>query len=77
MSEKKPYPDTVFDTEKGVLIIRFKTRQKPGEEEFKKQKDRLQKQLAQMKKEDLFNQFLESLKAKMEITVDKKLLAAD
>jgi len=77
VSEKKPYPDKVFDTEKGVLIIRFKTRQVPGEEEFKKQKDRLQKQLAQMKKEDLFNQFLESLKAKMEITVDKKLLAAD
>jgi peptidyl-prolyl cis-trans isomerase D len=77
LSEKKPYPDTVFDTEKGVLIIRFKTRQVPGEEEFKKQKDRLQKQLAQMKKDDLFNQFLESLKAKMEITVDKKLLASD
>jgi peptidyl-prolyl cis-trans isomerase D len=77
ISEKKPYPDKVFDTEKGVLIIRFKARQKPGEEEFKKQKERLQKQLAQMKKEELFNQFLESLKAKIEITVDKKLLAAD
>jgi peptidyl-prolyl cis-trans isomerase D len=77
LSEKKPYPDKVFDTDKGVLIIRLKSRQVPGEEEFKKQKDRLQKQLAQMKKEELFNQFLESLKAKLEIKVDKKLLASD
>jgi hypothetical protein len=30
-----------------------------------------------MKKEELFNQFLERLKAKVEITVDKKLLAME
>ena len=51
--------------------------QVPGQEEFQKQKERLEKQVVQMKKEDLFNQFLERLKAKVEITVDKKLLAMD
>ena len=30
-----------------------------------------------MKKEELFNQFLEGLKTKAEIKVDKKLLASD
>jgi hypothetical protein len=77
LSEKKPYPDKVFETDKGLLLIRLKARQKPGEEEFLKQKERLQKQLVQMKKEELFNQFLEGLKAKAEIKVDKKLLASD
>jgi hypothetical protein len=33
--------------------------------------------MAQMKKEELFNKFLDSLKAKAEIKVDKKLLASD
>ena len=77
LSEKNPYPDKVFETDKGQLLIRLKARQKPGEEEFLKQKERLQKQLVQMKKEELFNQFLEGLKAKAEIKVDKKLLASD
>jgi peptidyl-prolyl cis-trans isomerase D len=77
LSEKKPYPDKVFDTDKGIVIIKFKERQVPGQEEFQKQKERLEKQVVQMKKEDLFNQFLERLKAKAEITVDKKLLAMD
>ena len=77
LSEKKPYPDKVFNTDKGILIIRFKSLTVPGDEEFGKQKDRLQKQMAQMKKEELFNHFLESLKAKAEIKVDKKLLASD
>lgn len=77
LSEKKPYPDKVFDTDKGIVIIKFKERQVPGQEEFQKQKERLEKQVVQMKKEDLFNQFLERLKAKVEITVDKKLLAMD
>lgn len=77
LSEKKPYPDKVFNTDKGILIIHFKSLKVPGDEEFAKQKDRLQKQMAQMKKEELFNHFLESLKAKAEIKVDKKLLASD
>ncbi len=77
LSEKNPYPDNVFETDKGQLLIRLKARQKPGDEEFLKQKERLQKQLVQMKKEELFNQFLEGLKAKAEIKVDKKLLASD
>ncbi len=67
----------MLETDKGMVVIKFKERQVPGQEEFQKQKDRLEKQVVQMKKEDLFNQFLERLKAKVEITVDKKLLAMD
>ena len=77
LSDKKLYPDKVLETDKGMVVVKFKERQVPGQEEFQKQKDRLEKQVVQMKKEDLFNQFLERLKAKVEITVDKKLLAMD
>ena len=77
LSDKKAYPDKVLETDKGMVVIKFKERQVPGQEEFQKQKERLEKQVVQMKKEDLFNQFLERLKAKVEITVDKKLLAMD
>jgi peptidyl-prolyl cis-trans isomerase D len=77
LSDKKAYPDKVLETDKGIVVIKFKERQVPGQEEFQKQKERLEKQVVQMKKEDLFNQFLERLKAKVEITVDKKLLAMD
>ncbi len=77
LSEKKPYPDKVLETDKGMVVIKFKERQVPGQEEFQKQKERLEKQVMQMKKEELFNQFLERLKAKVEITVDKKLLAME
>jgi peptidyl-prolyl cis-trans isomerase D len=77
LTEKKLYADTVFQSDKGSVVIKFKQKQLPGEAEFAKQKDRLDKQVLQQKKEEIFNQFLESLKAKAEIKVDRKQIALD
>jgi len=40
----------VLETDKGMVVIKFKERQVPGQEEFQKQKERLEKQVVQMKK---------------------------
>jgi peptidyl-prolyl cis-trans isomerase D len=77
LSEKKPYADTAFQTDKGSVVVKFKQKQLPGDEEFSKQKDRLEKQVLQTKRDEIFNQYLESLKAKTEIKVDQKLIAMD
>ncbi len=77
LSREKPYPAAPIETDRGVVIVKFKDRTVPGQEEFQKQKDRLEKQVVQMKKEELFNQFLDHLKARTEITVDRKLLAME
>lgn len=77
LSKEKPYPDSAIETDKGVVIVKFKERTVPGQEDFQKQKDRLEKQVVQMKKEELFNQFLDHLKAHTEIKVDRKLLAME
>jgi peptidyl-prolyl cis-trans isomerase D len=77
LSKEKPYPDSAIETDKGVVIVKFKERTVPGQDEFQKQKDRLEKQVVQMKKEELFNQFLDHLKANTEIKVDRKLLAME
>ena len=77
LSEKKLYAGTVFQTEKGSFVVKFRERQVPGQEEYQKKREQLERQLVQMKKEEVFNRFLESLKAKADIKVNKKLIASD
>jgi peptidyl-prolyl cis-trans isomerase D len=76
LTEENPYPNTVFQTERGVFVIKFKELETPSREDFAKRKKQISQMLIQRKEEEIFSQFVEYLKAKTDIKVDTSLLAS-
>jgi len=65
---------TVFETEKGSVIVLVKGRQLPDDAAFGKERDQIFEMLVQQKGMELFEQFLQDLKATAELQVNSKLL---
>lgn len=76
LSADKPYGKTPFKTDNGFAIIKFELRITPPEEDFAREKDRLAAMLLQTKRRELFEQYLQGLKAKADTWVDKKFSSA-
>ena len=76
LSEASPYAKTPFRTDKGFAIIRFQERISPKDTDFEKQKDALAQNLLQSKQRELFEQYLQKLKAQANTWVDKKFSSA-
>lgn len=76
LSADRPYGKTPFRTDKGFAIIKFEMRITPPGDDFAKEKDRLAVMLLQAKRRELFEQYLQGLKAKADTWVDKKFSAA-
>ncbi len=70
----KPGPTgkTPYRADKGIVIIKLQERIAPSDADFAKEKDRMAQTLLQTKQRDLFEQFLQGLKAKANTWVDKK-----
>ena len=71
----KPYGPSTYRADKGIVIIKLQERQAPTDTDFVKDKDRMAQTLLQTKQRELFEQFLQSLKAKADTWVDKKFSA--
>jgi len=65
MSEKEPYPDTVFLVDGKHIIMKFKDEGKLDEKDWEAQKDSIKKYLLRMKEERYFMSWLEGAKANM------------
>ncbi len=69
LSSDKRYPDKVFQTEEGVLVIRWLGRKGIDPEKFKKEADEYRRALVQAKHQQLFQNWLESLRKDAEIEI--------
>lgn len=75
LSEKNRIADMVQKGEKGYYIIQFKARKAPEAAELDDQKKKsLKEQLASQKQQDLFNQWIGSVKAASDIRIESEYL---
>ena len=69
LSEDKPYPDKVFDTQKGVYVIRWEGRKGIDEKKFEEEEKTYRQNLALLKQQQVFREWLDNLKSKAEIEI--------
>jgi peptidyl-prolyl cis-trans isomerase D len=74
LKKTKQYAPKTFLTDKGVLIIRLRERQVPKDSDYEKDKEKTTQTVLQNKKEEVFDQFLQELKLKSELWVNRKIL---
>jgi peptidyl-prolyl cis-trans isomerase D len=65
ISEKKPYPDNVFNINKNFVIIQFKERGKLDNNDFELKKEHLKNILLETKRKEYLQSWLESSKVSM------------
>ncbi len=65
LSDAKPYPGKVLQSNDDFVIFRFKARGKLDEADFQAHKDELRKILLEMKKSETINDWIEGLKASL------------
>ena len=76
LDQTKPYGASPYRADKGIVIIKLQERIAPTDADFAKEKDRMAQTLLQTKQRELFDQFLQGLKAKADTWVDKKFSSA-
>ena len=76
LDQTKPYGPSPYLADNGIVIIKLQERIAPSDADFAKEKDRMAQTLLQTKQRDLFDQFLQGLKAKADTWVDKKFSSA-
>lgn len=69
LGEKNPYPDGVFEGEKGVFVIRYEDRQGIDKEKYQADKEGYGASLMQAKLRLLSGQWLQGLRKKAEIEI--------
>ena len=67
LSEKKRYPDRVFENEKGVYVIRWEGKEGIDEAKYQEEKEDYRQSLTMAKDQILIRDWLESLRKKAEI----------
>ena len=75
LSVEQPFPASVYQTDQGSVVVKFKERQTADPAQFEKQASALRQSLIRSKQRELFDQFLNTLKTKTEIWVDTKRFA--
>ena len=76
LNTANPICKTPFRTDKGFVIIKLQERITPPDADFAKEKDHLAQTLLQTKQRELFEQYLQGLKAQANTWVDKKFSSA-
>ncbi|MBW1998131.1 MAG: peptidylprolyl isomerase [Deltaproteobacteria bacterium] len=71
LSEKKRYPDEVFESPRGAFIVRFEGRKGIDQKKFEEEKESYRQTLIQRKQQEVFQDWLAALrdKAKIEVLV--------
>jgi peptidyl-prolyl cis-trans isomerase D len=69
LSQKKVYPDKVFENDKGVFVIRYEGSESIDNTKFEEEKDRYRKSLSQARQQILLQKWLEGLRAKAEVKI--------
>jgi peptidyl-prolyl cis-trans isomerase D len=74
LSEQNRLPEEVFKGRKGYYVIEFSQRKAPELEAFEKEKEDIEKRLLQQKQFKIFEAWLEQIKDRSEIVVEKEFL---
>jgi len=69
LSDEKKYPETPIHTRQGYFVIAFFKKEPPDAETFAKEKKDTQKSLLSRKQRQVFDKWVDSLKAKSEIEI--------
>ncbi len=69
LDRQHPYPDRVFENDRGVFVVRWMDRQGIDEEAFQKDKAKLKDRLLQEKQAMMMTAWIERLKTRAEIEV--------
>ncbi len=72
LTKEKPLCDKVMETAKGFVIMRFKTREVPSQEEMDSRLEGIKTQLTQLQKRNYYQEWLKSLRSKASITIEKR-----
>ncbi len=67
LSQKKRYPDTVFQNDKGVFVIRWEGEQDIDRNKFEEEKKLYSDMLVRLKNQSLFKEWIEHLKSRAKI----------
>lgn len=65
--------DRIFSTEAGAVVVRVRTKILPPEDGFEAEKEGLRQQLVQAKQQEAFNGFIQELKGRYSVSVDRDL----
>jgi peptidyl-prolyl cis-trans isomerase D len=68
----QPYAPATYPSDKGVLVVKLKERKKPDAAAPAKETETVRQTLLQNKQRELFEQFVQGLKAKAETWIDTK-----
>jgi peptidyl-prolyl cis-trans isomerase D len=74
LTEKNPIPKEVFRTKDGYFVARLSGYEPADKSKFQSVKKNLEKRLIYMKQEEAFQNWLEQLKAKAKIDINKDIL---
>lgn len=69
LSEDKPYPDKVFETQKGVYVIRWEGWKGIDEKKFEEEKKTYRQNIMLLKQQQVFREWLDNLKSRAEIEI--------
>ena len=73
LSEKRPYPDSVFDVNGDFIVVKFKQRTLVDMKDFDANRDKLQMAYLQMKEGVYFQSWLNEMKEKLKKTGELKI----
>jgi len=65
--------DRIFSTEAGAAVVRVRTKTLPPEDGFEAEKEGLRQQLVQAKQQEAFKGFIQELKGRYSVSVDRDL----
>lgn len=72
LNEKSPY--TILNNGNMNLVVKLKETKIPSEEDFEKEKDKIRKNLIELKRSEFFNNWLESIRERADIKINMELI---
>jgi parvulin-like peptidyl-prolyl isomerase len=73
LTEKNPIPKEVLKTKDGYFVVRLAGLEPPDQNKFQSVKGNLEKRLIYQKQEEAFQNWLEQLRSKAKIEINKDL----
>jgi peptidyl-prolyl cis-trans isomerase D len=77
INQKKRYPDTVFETEKSVLVMRWEGEQGIDQKKYQEEKDNYRDMLIRARQQVLFQEWLEHLRKNAKVKVVEPIEGVD
>ena len=67
LNAAKPFPDRIFDNNKGAFVVKWEAKQDIDQAKYKEEKERYAESVIQMKQSEAFSDWIEKMKAKSDI----------